>query len=219
MSIMKIMLNKIVTGAIILLFCPGVCGAKIVDLGVAGATYPVVEPDILDEMRAKAAQLEPAGPGGIEQRAEALKSYRPGNLRELPRATETRVHHPDFTYTLPFDIPQVDQAGNIIGVLYPTGYTFNPLEYMQWDGTLVIIDGDDPEQIEWFKQSEYAQDYRTKILLSQGRWFDVEQELKQAVFYAESFLIDKLNVRNVPAVVFQEGAVMTVKEIEICIEE
>jgi conjugal transfer pilus assembly protein TraW len=84
---------------------------------------------------------------------------------------------------------------------------------------LVIIDGNDPEQIEWYKQSEYAKDYRTKILLTQGRWFDVEQELKQAVFYAEGFLIDKLNVSSVPAVVWQEGTAMVVKEIKICAEE
>jgi conjugal transfer pilus assembly protein TraW len=218
MSIMKITLNKIIKGMIILLLVPGICGAKTVDLGVAGATYPVVEPDILEEMREKAAQLELA-PGGIKKRAEALKSYRPGDLRELPRAAETRMHYPDLTYVLPYDIPQVDQEGNIIGILYPAGYTFNPLEYMHWDGMLVIIDGNDPEQIEWYKQSEYAKDYRTKILLTQGRWFDVEQELKQAVFYAEGSLIDKLNVSSVPAVVWQEGTAMVVKEIKICAEE
>lgn len=197
----------------------GICGAasgKIIDLGVVGATYPVMEPDMLAEIQEKAAQIPVPKPEKLE---EAAKSYQPDDLRKLPRASEERVHHPDFTYILDFDIPHVDQEGNIIGILYPKGYVFNPLDYMRIDEILVIIDGEDPEQVEWYKASEFAKDYRTRLLISRGNWFDVEQDVRQAVFYAEGFLIDKLNVKSVPAVVRQVGATMEVREVLICGEK
>ncbi len=205
---------------LIMLFIPcmihGTSWGKVIDLGVVGATYPVIEPDMLDEMQEMAAQIKMPS---LEERREALLNYRPRGLKNLPRATEERVFHPDLTYTLPYDIPQVDQTGNIIGVLYPAGYTFNPLDYIQWDGILVILNGEDEDQVKWFKTFEHREDYRTKLLLTQGGWYDIEQDLKTAVFYADEFLINKLNVKHVPAVVRQVGSVMEVREILICDQE
>lgn len=194
----------------------GTSWGKVIDLGVVGATYPVIEPDMLDEMQEMAAQIKMPS---VEERKEALLNYRPRGLKNLPRATEERVFHPDFTYTLLFDIPQVDQAGNVIGILYPKGFTFNPLDYIQWDGVLVILNGEDEDQLNWFKASEYAEDYRTKLLITQGSWYDIEQDLQTAVFYADEILINKLNVSNVPAVVRQVGSIMEVREVLICDQE
>ena len=41
-----------------------------------------------------------------------------------------------MTYTTEIDVP--DGKG---GILYPKGYTFNPLEYLTYSKTIIVING------------------------------------------------------------------------------
>ena len=56
-------------------------------------------------------------------------------------ARKERTFLVDMTYTLDRDI--ADEKGNVV---YPKGYTFNPLDYITYPGTLVILDGNSPTQ-------------------------------------------------------------------------
>jgi hypothetical protein len=76
--------------------------------------------------------------------------YQPASLHQLPRARVSRRFAVDMTFTLEQELR--DEEGR---VLYPKGYTFNPLEYVSLSGGLVVIDGSDAEQVAWFKASPY----------------------------------------------------------------
>ena len=115
-----------------------------------------------------------------------------------------------MNYTLKQDL--VDGEGN---ALYPKGYTFNPLDYLSFSGGLVVIDGDDPLQIDWFKKTPYADNHRAKLLLSNGSAFELVRQLKRPVFYLTSDIAKRLQLTAVPAIVLQKEHKMLVQEVVI----
>ncbi len=116
----------------------------------------------------------------------------------------------DMTYTLERDIK--DDKGNIV---YPAGYTFNPLNYVAYPRTFVIINGKRPDHIRWFEESSYAKDAQVTLLLTDGSYSELSRSLKRPVFYASTKLIEVFKIEAVPSVVRQSGAYMEVTEVRI----
>ena len=113
-----------------------------------------------------------------------------------------------MTYTLEHDLR--DGKGKII---YPRGFTFNPLDHVPFSGGLVIIDGDDPEQVEWFRESPYARNHRARLLLAGGYAYELSRKLQRAVYYLTDGMAKRLHLTAVPAVVVREGNRLRVREI------
>jgi len=176
------------------------------NFGTVGETYPVVEPDILAELRADARQHQPTR----EEIVQKVRTYQPRNLQPLPRATQNRTFLADMTYTFKKDI--VDGKGNII---YPRGYTFNPLDYYSFHGGMVVIDGSDPDQIKWFEKSPYFNNHQARLLLSGGYAYDLVEQYKRPVFYLTKIIARRLQLAAVPAVVVQKGKKLQVREVYI----
>ncbi|BCO09263.1 hypothetical protein GF1_16390 [Desulfolithobacter dissulfuricans] len=137
-----------------------------------------------------------------------IKKYQPKDLQRLPAATENKKFLVDLTYTLNRNIP--DGQG---GILYPKGYSFNPLDYVNLSSILVVIDGSDRRQVEWFKDSPYADDFRCRLLLSGGDFYDLIMDLGRPAFYLSAEIADRLKLAAVPSVVVQQGNKMLVQEI------
>ena len=112
------------------------------ELGRFGAVYPIVEPDALEEIRAKAARVDWKKVFNKEKMTRGIREYQPRDLVKLPAARHARTFLADMSHTLDMDIP--DGKG---GILYPRGYTFNPLDYVNLTRTLVIINGNDQKQV------------------------------------------------------------------------
>jgi len=177
------------------------------ELGTVGATYAIAERDALAEIEQKAK--------GIDWRQvitrKAIEEYDgPQDRVRLPRAARERSFPVDMTYTLQMDVP--DGKG---GVLYPKGYTFNPLDYITFARTLVVINGSDPEQVKWFAASEYRGRIDVMLLLTEGPYRSLGKKLDSPMFYADSLLIERLRLAAVPSTVRQEGKVMVVHEYGI----
>mgnify|MGYP001009404875 CR=1 FL=1 len=84
------------------------------DLGVVGNTYPVAEPDALQEIREKAKSMDlKRSRAKLEIKA---KDFRPENLPVLKNATADISFTVDLTWSLGFDI--TDGKGRIV---YPKG--------------------------------------------------------------------------------------------------
>jgi conjugal transfer pilus assembly protein TraW len=179
-------------------------------IGTVGRVYPVEEPDTLAEVREAAAQVDWNKAMHREKIIGEIKRFRPDGLHSLPAAREDKVSQVDMTYTLDMDIP--DGKG---GVLYPKGYSFNPLDYLNLSSILVVIDADDSKQVGWFKSSAYAEDYRTRLLLSGGGYYDLSEELKRPVFYLQNNVARRLQLSAVPSVVRQSGRKLEVTEVKL----
>ena len=179
-------------------------------LGTFGTTYSIVERDALEEIKEHASKIDWRKHFNKEKTEAAVKNYQPEKVTALPRATENRTFSVDMTYTLDFDIP--DGKG---GILYPKGYTFNPLDYVQLPNILVVIDASDQKQIEWFESSPYINDYKTMCLIAGGKFWALSQKLQKPVFYANKQIVERFKLKAVPSVVQQKGQYMEVKEFDI----
>ncbi len=109
-----------------------------------------------------------------------------------------------MSYTTKIDVP--DGKG---GILYPMGYTFNPLDYVAYPKTLVVINGTDSEQVKWFAASEYDKRLDVMLLLTEGSFGAVSKKISRPLFYSDRKL------QAVPSVIRQKGRVMEITEIKL----
>ena len=184
----------------VLLLSSSVC-AK--DLGVVGQVYPIIEKSAIEEMEERAAKVD------WKKLLSKVKpeNYRPANKASLPRAIKPGTRLVDMAYTLEMDIP--DGKG---GILYPKGYTFNPLDYIAYPKTLVVINAEDSAQLKWFKSSEFAKRIDVTLLITDGPFVDVIKSMNRPAFYADSRMVAKFDIRALPSVVRQSGRFMEVRE-------
>ena len=178
--------------------------AGIVRLEPVGPTSAVVETDLVDALRQRAVSVD------VEQLRSAQAHYQPANLHALPRATKDTTTMVDLTHTLEQDL--VDAQGTI---LYPAGFTFNPLRYVSLSGALVVIDGSDPEQVAWFKDSPYAANRRALLLLSGGLAAALRDELGRPVAYLTEDIAQRLQVQAVPSAVVEQDNQLVIREVSL----
>lgn len=176
-------------------------------LGSVGTTYAIAEKDALAEIEERAKGVDW---GKVLQRKPIEEYDGPEDGVRLPRAGRDKTFAVDMTYTLPMDIP--DGKG---GILYPQGYTFNPLEYVAFTKILVVINGNDQEQVKWFAASEYGRRIDVMLLLTEGNYGRLGKKLNVPLFYADSRIVERLQLSAVPSVVKQEAKEMVVREIAI----
>lgn len=192
--------------AIVIGIISSVAPAIASDLGVVGKVYDIREGDALSELQGRAAKIN------WKKELGKIKPerYRPEYSVTLPRVNKSRKFSVDMTYTLDIDIP--DGRG---GVLYPKGYTFNPLDYVPFRKSLVIINAADKEQLTWFKQSPYANKPDVMLLITEGSAVKQSESLGRPVYFADSRIVDRFNLQAVPSVVRQDGKLMLVEEIDV----
>ncbi|MDD2467243.1 MAG: hypothetical protein PHI97_24920 [Desulfobulbus sp.] len=169
-----------------------------------GRTYPIVEQDITKELQQKATTID------LDALFNTHNRYQPANLHTLPRAASDRMFMVDLTHTLDHDIK--DSQGKL---LYPQGFSINPLQYTGLSGGLVVIDGSDPEQVEWFKGSPYFQNHRAILLLSGGYANELKQALQRPVYYLTHDIAVRLQLKAVPSVVVEQDNKLTVREVRL----
>ncbi len=181
------------------------------DLGIAGVTYPIAEKDALKEIEERAKQVDWHKVIKKDKMEAAIKNYKPGGIKQLPRAADSRVFHVDMTYTLEVDIK--DKDGN---VLYPKGFVFNPLDYVKNPGTIfIVINGADSSQVNWFKKSRYVNDPNVTLMITDGSYYELSKQLKRQVFYAIHDVIKRFELQYVPSIIQQKGRFMEVNEIDV----
>lgn len=193
--------------SVLIILLTSVTDSRAKDLGTFGATYMISEPDSLAELREKAAKVDWKKVFDREKLTRKVRNFRPKELKRLPAARRDRAFLSDLSYTLDVDIP--DGKG---GVLYPKGYTFNPLDYLCFRRTIVVIDGNNRRQVEWFRKSNWFKDVNAMLLLTDGGYFELGKRLRRPVFYANSLIVDRLGLKAVPSVVRQNGRFMEVRE-------
>ncbi len=174
------------------------------NLGIAGAVYSISEPDLLAELR------DYVQTPNIEKQLQEQAHYQPKDMRKLPKAKEDRTFDVDMTYTLTHDL--TDGSGH---VLYPRGFKVNPLQYVNFVGGVVVIDGSDPKQVEWFEKSPYAPNELAILLLSDGYALELTRKLKRPVYYLTDIIAERFRLAAVPSVVVKKGNDMSVREVKL----
>jgi len=193
------------TGLAVIALVLGISSAHAKVIGTYGTTYRILEQDALTEIEDRARQVD--WRKVLDKRK--VENYQgPPDKVSLPRSKRNRSFPVEMTYTTEIDVP--DGKGSI---LYPKGYTFNPLDYVTYPKTLVVIDGTDPIQVKWFAASEYDKRLDVTLLLTEGNFGTVAKRINRPLFYADRKIIDRLKLKAVPSVIKQEGRLMGVREI------
>jgi conjugal transfer pilus assembly protein TraW len=184
-----------------------IVSAQAKDLGSFGKTYPVSEKDALTEIEDRAKQVDWSK---VLDKKKVENYQGPPDRGSLPRAERERVRQVDMTYTTEIDVP--DGKG---GILYPKGYTFNPLDYIAYPKTIIVINGNDRSQVAWFKESEYSQRLDVTLLITEGAFGIISKQIDRTVSYANNKIIDRFQLKAVPSIIRQKGRLMEVIEIVV----
>jgi conjugal transfer pilus assembly protein TraW len=171
--------------------------------GKWGNTYEIGEDDILQYIGSKQAMVE----AKLRERMEKIGVMK-GNIYVLdkyegrfPKAKKDAVYLIDPTYTLREDMR--DQNGN---VLFKKGMKANPAAYASL-GRYVIIDGNDPKQVEFAMAGNFR-----KIILVSGDLAKLMAQYKQRFYFVNDRIIDLVKLKKVPVVFEQEGSHVKVTE-------
>ncbi|SPM46044.1 type-F conjugative transfer system protein TraW [Orientia tsutsugamushi] len=182
-------------------------GVEIKDYGTRGHVFPIIEESLLDVIMAK---LNAASKSGLLNQMQLefqekvrQKIMRPVPVKNLSKATENTTRIYDSTYV------QKDDIKTKNGIIIVKGGTkINPLEMINWGEPLILIDGDDKDQVSWAKSRS------GKIVLVNGNPIELSNLLGRHVFFDQlGFLSMKFKIQAVPAIIEQENTVLKISEI------
>jgi conjugal transfer pilus assembly protein TraW len=167
-----------------------------------GRTWPIAEPDALSEIEARVASLPPdmSKAFGPREKWSALKAA------SLGVAGADRIRSVVPFYTLDFDITL--PGGKI---LYPKGFTFNPLTYVKLPQRLVVVH---PRDLGWALRNARVSDF---ILLSalgrqNGDAIDLSEKTGRPIYILEERVKQRLGLTVAPVIVEQSGTRLVLTE-------
>lgn len=160
------------------------------------AVYKIVEPDFVETAKAFA-QTEEFKELALKEQNRQIDMIKASKGELLLQALNDSEYDVEYYYTLPQDMPKVDRNGNIVGILYPKGYTFAPLKFMKMaPPPLIIYNPCDKEELELVNDicKIYDKNYQRYILLTSG--CSLEEMSKLELGINNRFLLDKDSVKK-----------------------
>lgn len=168
---------------------------------VFAKTYPIIEQDMTEAAKSYAETEE------FKHKFEEWGSKKQDQILNysgvsLPKAPDNSSYEVSYSYTLPRDIPRVDMAGNITGVLYPKGYTFNPLLYLVQPPPPMIIfnpcDNSEKTFVDTYLKNE---NMYNKMLISTGCALKDIKGYGEFVYPLAQKIVDKFKLRSTVSIV------------------
>ncbi|MDR1424107.1 MAG: type-F conjugative transfer system protein TraW [Azoarcus sp.] len=189
--------------------------AQAIDLGAIGPTYEIAEPHLLrmieERLHAKAASGELARIESEAKRRGIEAVRNPAPVAGVRATTQPRSFYFDPTYTL---------DRNILGakgeLLFAAGTRKNPLEIVTLSKHLLFFDARDEKQVA--QAAGLLERYRSRVkpILTGGSFLDLMKDWRRPVYYDQhGILTTKFGIRQVPALVSQEGMRLRIDELEI----
>lgn len=184
-----------ILGTIVFMFSETLGEVK--DLGREGAVYDIFEKDAMQEIEERLARVDMEA---IRKslRKSVINKLNNINVSGIGKAVKDDVRTFRPVYTLPFDIR--DEKGRVI---YPKGYTFNPLQLFSFPYIFVFIDGSSKKEIDWFlNNSGLSSRWDIIVMITKGSIFDTWSSLGRYVFAADKHIVNWLQVKRTPSVVY-----------------
>lgn len=199
------------TAAFVALASAGQGAAK--DLGTHGPLFEVEEPSLLDTIKNRLTEMEAAGE--LDQMRQEMqhttRAYvnRPRPVPGLGKAEEYSIWEVDLSITLTEDL--VDHQGVVFA---RAGTVVNPMAYSRFNKRIVLIDGDDPDQVS-FALSD-GDELNTLLVLVNGDPLGLMREHGRRFYFdQDAVLVNRFGIQNVPAVVQRADPLMQVEEIAL----
>ncbi len=196
---------------------PGAVSAK--DLGVRGATWPVAEPDLLEQIEARLLEMERSGALARledEARANARRTLEePDPAPGIAPAREERSRLFDPAITVARDIRTADGA-----LIAAAGTRVNPLERTVLARDLLFVDGRREAEIAWALAREEESGRPAKIVLLAGRPLDLMRRHGRPFFFDQGGRLSaRFGLRFSPSLVEQAGSRLRITEVPVADRE
>ncbi len=178
-----------------------------------GKTYPITEPDMLEDIQNKLKNMEKSGKLKLLQQEAVNRSKHsiehPKSVKGLSRTKVARTYYFDPSLRVPRDIVTPD--GQVIA---RANDKVNPLDFMPLSKHLVFFDQGDPAQVKLAAGMIKKYEGRVKPILVAGEPLTLTRQWKQQVFFDQSgFLIRRFGISHVPALVSQENKRIRIDEM------
>lgn len=200
--------NLVCSLAILGLFAPAAGAMESI-----GPVSPIEEPSMLEEIHKKLRDLEATGEMErfkeefIENTKRSVEE--PVPVQGVITTIEARSYHIDPTWTAPSTITTPDGTHVV-----QAGDSVNPLDYITWSRKFLFFDGRDSRQVELAAEIITAEQGAVRAILVAGRPLDLTRAWKRQVYFDQGgALVRKLGIRQVPALVYQEGKKLRVDEM------
>lgn len=180
-----------------------------------GPTYPIQEPDMLEEIMAKLKEKERNGDIARLQK-EAIR--RSENSVRNPRPVDgvVRTRMPRTYYYDPSVVVNKRIATPDGKVIAEAGQKFNPLTQVAWPQWLVFFDARDAQQVKKAEELIKQANGRAKPVLTGGSYIDLQKKWQRQVYFDQAgTLVAKFGIKQVPAVVSQEGERLRIDELAL----
>lgn len=170
-----------------------------------GRTWPIAEPDALAEIEARTAKL----PSDLSSKYGPRSSWSAMKAANLAPAARSRTRSVVPFYTLDAEIRLPDGT-----LLYPKGYTFNPLDYVTLPQRLIVIH---PRDLGWALKTARLTDF---ILLAAGEAHDddaitLSERTGRAIYILEPRIKERLGLTVAPVIVAQIGTRLELTEVRL----
>lgn len=181
--------------------------------GAVAPTYPIEEPDLLEEIQKKLRAMEASGEMAkkIEEakRRSIQSAQYPKPVPGLGRSAVRRTYYFDPSIQANKDIK--DAEGKLI---VAAGQTMNPLDYTSMSEWLVFFDGSDERQVKAAEDLGKKYEWMVKPILVKGGPIEIMRRWKRQVYFDQGgYMVRKLGIQNVPALVTQEGKKLRIDEL------
>lgn len=169
-----------------------------------GKTYPIAEPDMLDEIKSRASKIN------LKDYADKVgKNNAPAFVgATLPRTNKESVRLFDPTYVLPQDIR--DGKGR---VLYPKGTTINVYERIKTTNRTIVISASKAD-LDWLDRVAKPEN-GDKVIIANGNVMSFNQAYNRQFYRLDKRIIERFGLRSVPSIVKQVGTQLEVAEYVI----
>ena len=201
---------------LLVLFCCSLGAGSVgaVDLGVIGPLHPITEPHLIDEIKSILKRKEETGELARLQKEAQQRAInaieQPQPVQGLITATAHRVFHFDPSIQVTQSI--VDDKGQVI---VAAGTIVNPLEHIGLARPMFFFDARDPRQEAHARKLMSTQPSGILPILTGGSYMDLMRRWKTRVYFDQGGEITRrFGIRQVPALVSQEGKRLRIEELK-----
>lgn len=177
-----------------------------------GPSYPLVEPDMMAEIKNRALEMERNGElqrrldEGNRRATESIRN--PRSVDGVGVAVQRRTYFFDPTLTVNEDLVTPD--GTLIA---RRGDRVNPLEQVAWTSVWIFIDARDSAQLTEARRLIAEGRVPVKPVLVGGSYIEASKALAARVYFDQSgLLVRRFGIRAVPATIRQEGLRLRIDE-------
>ena len=186
---------------------------RAMDLGQIGPTYSIAETHLLKDIERRLRDKERSGE--LARLMENVRSRSVASVRDpspvsgVVATQAPRTFYVDPTFVLDRNI--VDTQGRL---LFAAGTRKNPLEVVSLSRRLLFFDARDPRQVHEARVLMDATAGRIKPILTGGSYLVLMKAWHSPVYYdQQGALTRRLGIRQVPALVSQEGSRLRIDEM------